>query len=113
MEADVCVFNAGILRIDSIIEEGPLRLKEIFGMLPFIDPIIKIEITGSDLLKVLENGVSQYPALEGRFPMVTSSIFIMNLKFHAVWVRRHLYQGSTIKQRNMSILTEKICHLLR
>lgn len=70
VEADVCILNSGTLRIDTIIPEGPIRLKEIFGMLPFIDPVIKMEVTGKELLHALENGVSQYPAFEGRFPMV-------------------------------------------
>lgn len=69
-ESDIAILNSGTLRIDCVINEGHLRIKEMFGMLPFIDPIIKIEMNGKQILEALENGVSQYPALEGRFPMV-------------------------------------------
>lgn len=68
--SDVALLNSGTLRIDAVINEGVIRMKEIYGMLPFLDPIIQIEVTGLQLLQALENGVSQYPALEGRFPMV-------------------------------------------
>jgi 5'-nucleotidase len=74
-DADICILNSGTLRIDSIISEGPIRLQEIFGMLPFIDPVVKIELTGKQLLQALENGVSQYPAYEGRFPMLSGVSF--------------------------------------
>ena len=72
-ETDISLLNSGTMRIDSEIDKGPLRLKELFAMLPFIDPIVKLELTGEQLLLALENGVSQYPALEGRFPMVICS----------------------------------------
>ena len=32
-------------------------------------------ITGSDIIKALENGVSQFPKLEGRFPQVAGMTF--------------------------------------
>lgn len=35
-----------------------------------IDPLVLLEATGQQLLECLENGVSQYPKLEGRFPQV-------------------------------------------
>ena len=38
-----------------------------------LDPMCKMEMTGPALLAALENGVSQWPKLEGRFPQVRSS----------------------------------------
>jgi 5'-nucleotidase len=35
-----------------------------------MDPMVLLEISGDALLEALENGVSQYPKLEGRFPQV-------------------------------------------
>lgn len=35
-----------------------------------MDETIVIEVTGQQLLTALENGVSQYPVHEGRFPQV-------------------------------------------
>ena len=40
-----------------------------------VDPLVVLEITGKQLLEALENGVSQYPKLEGRFPQVSGIQF--------------------------------------
>lgn len=42
---------------------------------PFEDPCIVIRITGAAIVAALENSISTYPALEGRFPQVS------NIKF--------------------------------
>jgi 5'-nucleotidase len=42
---------------------------------PFEDPVIVIKVTGKGLLHAIENSVSAYPALEGRFPQVSSIEF--------------------------------------
>jgi 5'-nucleotidase len=42
---------------------------------PFEDPVVVIRSTGSAILAALENGVSLYPALEGRFPQVSNIRF--------------------------------------
>ena len=70
MEADIAIINSGTLRADTVIPKGPLTLKTIFSLLPYNDCVTKIEANAEQLVKALENGVSQYPALEGRFPLV-------------------------------------------
>ena len=42
---------------------------------PFEDPCVVIKVTGSALVAALENSVSAYPALEGRFPQVSNITF--------------------------------------
>lgn len=42
---------------------------------PFEDPCVVIRVTGAAILSALENGVSTYPALEGRFPQVSGIAF--------------------------------------
>lgn len=42
---------------------------------PFEDPIVVLEVTGQAILDALENSVSLYPALEGRFPQVSNLSF--------------------------------------
>ena len=44
-------------------------------ILPMVDPLWKLELTGEQILLALENGVSQYPNLEGRFPQVSGITF--------------------------------------
>jgi 5'-nucleotidase len=42
---------------------------------PFEDPCVVIQCTGAAIIAALENGVSTYPALEGRFPQVSGIRF--------------------------------------
>ena len=44
-------------------------------MLPMLDDVIVISVSGKDLLGAFENGVCKYPALEGRFPQVSGCAF--------------------------------------
>ena len=43
-----------------------------------LDPLVLLDVTGDQLCQALENGVSQWPKLEGRFPQVSSSIRLLN-----------------------------------
>ena len=42
---------------------------------PFEDPVVVIKLKGQQLLEALQNGVSKYPALDGRFPQVSNITF--------------------------------------
>lgn len=42
---------------------------------PFEDPVVVIKVKGQQLLAALQNGVSKYPALDGRFPQVSNISF--------------------------------------
>ncbi|KAK5052156.1 hypothetical protein LTR84_002960 [Exophiala bonariae] len=72
---DCCIMASGTIRGDQIYPPGVLRLKDIMDCFPFEDPCIVIRITGAAISAALENSVSTYPALEGRFPQVS------NIKF--------------------------------
>ncbi len=70
--ADCAILNAGTLRADMIFPANTeLTVGDIVKMLPMADPLCVLEIAGSDLHAALENGVSKYPAHEGRFPFVS------------------------------------------
>ena len=45
------------------------------SILPMVDSVSVIEVKGEQLVQALENGVSQYPKLEGRFPQVSGLKF--------------------------------------
>jgi 5'-nucleotidase len=70
MNADVCIINSGTLRSDCIHRAGPFKMRDLKKILPFPDPVLMLRVSGRVLHEVLENGVSQYPKLEGRFPQV-------------------------------------------
>lgn len=66
VNADVAILNSGTLRADRIIPPGEFRLRELTNLLPLLDPLVVIQANGAQILAALENGVSQYPRLEGQ-----------------------------------------------
>ncbi|KAL3859708.1 hypothetical protein ACJMK2_009913 [Sinanodonta woodiana] len=73
--ADCCILNSGTFRSDRIHKKGVFRLRDLLTILPLVDPLCVIKVSGEGILKALENGVSQYPSLEGRFPQVAGIKF--------------------------------------
>jgi 5'-nucleotidase len=75
VDADIAILNSGTLRSDTIVPPGPYTLRDLQNMLPIMDPLVVVEVTGDKVITVLENGVSQFPKLEGRFPQVSGVSF--------------------------------------
>lgn len=73
--ADCAIMAAGTIRGDQIYQPGPILVKDITDCFPFEDPVVVLKVTGQAIREALENSVSMYPALEGRFPQVS------NIKF--------------------------------
>ncbi|RYP52013.1 hypothetical protein DL769_010731 [Monosporascus sp. CRB-8-3] len=72
---DCALMASGTIRGDQVYAPGPILLKDIMNCFPFEDPVVVIKVTGQAIWDALENGVSQYPALEGRFPQVSNITF--------------------------------------
>jgi len=79
-QTDITIINSGTIRSDCVIPKGILRLREIKNILPITDKLVTIEITGEQLIRALECGVSRYPSLEGRFPCVSGVSFVFDAK---------------------------------
>ncbi|KAG7160320.1 Trifunctional nucleotide phosphoesterase protein YfkN-like [Homarus americanus] len=75
---DVAILNSGTLRSDRIHPMGEFKMRDLMTILPMLDPLLVLGVTGEKLLAVLENGVSQYPKLEGRFPQVAGLQFVFD-----------------------------------
>ncbi|KAJ7993618.1 hypothetical protein DPEC_G00256500 [Dallia pectoralis] len=73
--AQVALLNSGTLRSDRVHPVGPLTMHDLLQILPMRDHVLVVEATGQLLLDGLENGVSSYPALDGRFPQVSGIQF--------------------------------------
>jgi 2',3'-cyclic-nucleotide 2'-phosphodiesterase (5'-nucleotidase family) len=73
--ADCTIMASGTIRGDQIYPPGAIRIKDITTCFPFEDPCVLLRATGQAIWDALENGVSTYPAQEGRFPQVS------NIKF--------------------------------
>lgn len=71
VEADVAILNGGSIRAGKIYKAGKVTIGDWYDILPYTNSILKVEITGEILHKILENGVSQYPKLDGRFLQVS------------------------------------------
>lgn len=75
---DVVLLNGGTMRSNSVTERGHLTLMNIRAILPDDDTIIQLKVPGTVLRKALENSVSQYPKLDGRFSSVAGLSFTWN-----------------------------------
>ncbi|MEP7343409.1 MAG: bifunctional UDP-sugar hydrolase/5'-nucleotidase [Acidobacteriota bacterium] len=76
-KADVAIFNGGSIRANTTFAVGPLTKRDVISMLPFQNPVVKIETTGAQIKAALENGVSQVveESESGRFPQVSGLQF--------------------------------------
>ncbi|XP_078365023.1 uncharacterized protein LOC144649408 isoform X1 [Oculina patagonica] len=77
-EVDCVILNSGTLRSDTIHHPGKFKMKDLSSILPMSDVLVVLELTGDQILQALENGVSQWPKLEGRFPQVAGIRFSFN-----------------------------------
>ncbi|XP_075168498.1 snake venom 5'-nucleotidase isoform X2 [Haematobia irritans] len=73
--ADVALINSGTFRSDQIHPPGPFTMRDLVNIIPMRDPLMLLEISGKCLYEALENSVSGYPKLEGRFPQVSGVAF--------------------------------------
>lgn len=73
--AECTIMAAGTIRGDQIYPPGAIRIKDLTNCFPFEDPVVLLKVSGAAIRGALENGVSSYPALEGRFPQVSNIEF--------------------------------------
>ena len=76
--ADCAIMAGGTIRGDQIYPPGAIRIKDITTCFPFEDPVVFLRVKGQAIWDALENGVSLYPALEGRFPQVSGIEYEFN-----------------------------------
>jgi 5'-nucleotidase len=80
--ADVAIMNGGSIRADTIIDAGDLTRRDILSILPFPNPVVKLEVTGATLRAALEHGVSRSreDKQPGRFPQVSGLRFTFDAR---------------------------------
>lgn len=82
--ADIGFVNGGSIRADLIYEPGILTKRDVLSILPFNNPIVKVEVTGKLLKQLLEHGVARSGPGEdgepGRFPQVSGLKFSFDPK---------------------------------
>ncbi len=55
-EADLAIFNAGSIRVDDILQPGPVTQYDVIRVLPFGGKVLSVEIQGRLLQRVLNQG---------------------------------------------------------
>ena len=77
--ADIGFVNGGSIRADLTYNPGTLTKRDVLSILPFNNPVVKVEVTGKVLREILEHGVARSAAGEdsepGRFPQVSGLSF--------------------------------------
>ena len=73
--ADAVILNSGFLRSDCILDKGLISLEILEKMIPIMDIILVLEVSGAELVAALEAGVSKYPSYDGRFPVTSGMEF--------------------------------------
>ncbi len=75
--AEVAIYNGGSIRSDTTYGPGELTKRDVISILPFEDPVVKVEISGAILRAALENGVSKVGEVigSGGFPQVSGLQF--------------------------------------
>ncbi|MBN8996239.1 MAG: 5'-nucleotidase C-terminal domain-containing protein [Rhizobiales bacterium] len=73
--ADIAITNGGGIRADRQYDAGTkLTRADVFAELPFGNKVVKLEVTGADIVSALENGLSQVEVAAGRFPQVSGLV---------------------------------------
>jgi 5'-nucleotidase len=82
VNADVALFNGGSIRAGKILSPGALSKRDVMAILPYENPIVKIEVTGATLRAALEHGVSRSAEERepGRFPQVSGVRFTFDAR---------------------------------
>jgi len=53
---DISIFNAGSIRLDDVLLPGPITQYDVIRILPFGGPVVEVEMRGTLLRRVLEQG---------------------------------------------------------
>ncbi|KAJ2162986.1 hypothetical protein GGF46_000172 [Coemansia sp. RSA 552] len=73
--AQIALLCGGAIRSDKVFAAGTIKLRDVMEIFPFEDPVVVVRLTGDQIRRALENGVSKWPAQEGRFPQVSGIRF--------------------------------------
>ena len=76
-DSDVALVNGGSIRADLLYSPGPLTMRDVLSMLPFNNPIVKVEVSGKLLGDILEHSVARSAEDNepGRFPQISGMSF--------------------------------------
>jgi 2',3'-cyclic-nucleotide 2'-phosphodiesterase (5'-nucleotidase family) len=75
--AQVAILNGGSIRSNTTYAPGELTKRDVLSILPFENPIVKVEVTGAQIRAALEHGVSRIREEKenGQFPQISGLHF--------------------------------------
>ncbi|MDJ0625276.1 MAG: 5'-nucleotidase C-terminal domain-containing protein [Candidatus Caenarcaniphilales bacterium] len=73
--SDIAMLNGGAIRGNKIYPVGQLTQKDIITMHPFDDVVVKLEMTGAQIIQALNHGVEKIKEKQGRYPQVSGLDF--------------------------------------
>ena len=72
LRAEAAILNGGGIRAGKTYQPGArISQGDVLSELPFNNRIVVLEISGADLRRAIENGLSRLPQASGRFPQVS------------------------------------------
>ena len=71
LATDAAFVNGGAIRTNRTVPPGPLTKRDVRGLLPFPDVVLKVELRGRDLRAALEHGLAQTDREGGGFLQVS------------------------------------------
>jgi len=84
--ADIAVYNGGGIRDSASL--GPITLRDAMEILAFENNVVTLEMTGMQVVAMLEHGVSSYPEVSGKFLQVSGLRFYFDPAEPAGWLPR-------------------------
>ncbi|TFK22412.1 Metallo-dependent phosphatase [Coprinopsis marcescibilis] len=109
-KADGVLCNNGDFRGDRLFGPGEIFVGDLMTILPYLDPVVVLEIDGNTLWDALESGLSRWPTQEGRFPAISGfrvewdSTKPPNQRVLGVWM---LEDSSQVGPNGIPVLVDK------
>jgi len=76
--ADIAITNSGGIRAS--IPKGPITVGSVYTTIPFDNLLVKLELTGAQVVTALENGYSMVETVQGRFSQISGIRVKVDLK---------------------------------
>jgi len=75
---DIAITNSGGIRAS--IPKGPITVGSVYTTIPFDNLLVKLELTGAQVVTALENGYSMVETAQGRFSQISGIRVKVDLK---------------------------------
>lgn len=100
---EIALINSGAIRTG--LRQGLITRGDLLAILPFSDTVYSINVSGKDLLQLLEHGFSRLPEAFGGFPQISGMVVWLDLAAPpGMRVRFVFVHGQPlVKQKNYSL----------